>query len=64
MPYFYFSAMRSKSDDSGSKHIGRSASVSESSRPVSMTSRRHNNSVTEKHGWSLFIVGVSALSVL
>lgn len=41
------SAMRRRDDD-GSKPIERSASVSESSRPISMT-RRHNNSVSERH---------------
>ncbi|XP_026294593.1 serine-rich adhesin for platelets isoform X2 [Frankliniella occidentalis] len=42
-------AMRTRVDDGSSRQIGRSASVSESSRPITVSSRRHNNSVTENH---------------
>ncbi|KAK3911761.1 Insulin receptor substrate 1 [Frankliniella fusca] len=42
-------AMRTRGDDGNSRQIGRSASVSESSRPITVTSRRHNNSVNESH---------------
>lgn len=40
---------RIRSDDSGSRQIARSASVSEPTRPVSVSNRRHNNSASEKH---------------
>ncbi|XP_034245498.1 mucin-12 isoform X4 [Thrips palmi] len=40
---------RIRSDDSGSRQIARSASVSEPTRPISVTNRRHNNSASEKH---------------
>lgn len=51
---------RIRSDDSGSRQIARSASVSEPTRPISVTNRRHNNSASEKHG----MVGHTFLSEL